>query len=35
MNELTATEKKEILPNAQNFLKHTKQYLKEIGVEEI
>ena len=31
MNELTATEKKEILPNAQNFLKHTKQYMKEIG----
>lgn len=31
MNELTATQKKEILPSAQNFLQHAKQYIKEIG----
>ena len=31
MNELTTTEKKELLPSAQNFLQHAKQYIKEIG----
>lgn len=31
MNELTTTEKKKLLPSAQNFLQHAKQYIKEIG----
>ena len=31
MNELTTTQKKELLPSAQNFLQHAKQYIKEIG----
>lgn len=31
MNELTTTEKKELLSSAQNFLQHAKQYIKEIG----
>ncbi len=31
MTFLTASEKKEILPHAQNFLKHAKEYMKEIG----
>ena len=31
MTFLTESEKKEILPHAQNFLKHTKEYMKEIG----
>ena len=31
MTELTTTQKKELLPSAQNFLQHAKQYIKEIG----
>ena len=31
MNELTTTEKKELLSSAENFLQHAKQYIKEIG----
>lgn len=31
MNELTATEKKEILPSAQHFLEKARQDMKDVG----